>query len=598
MRQEHWNKIIEYFNVMLPQEPKPTLNIVRDINNTAAKVGYAIHPDICNHVIKNWIESIQMNPNSTFYRKWSDIANRNRMQLYLDQLLHYASTYGTDFEGEVYCPNGDPIEIDYQLYKIISPVTEDELRDKIMTVLGAGIALKSDIVEAFCEWLLLSPQAINIDAVKNREALVYLCARLHKYPSDPETLVRYIFYITTGSPMLIQSKQMLLWVEMASDRIDLTLLDAEQLKGLATIFNRYKRIFMALKSNPKNKRVVNKISSLSKKYHKPFKPGFWENITNIQHISDELLDRKVSELTNPFKIIKLLEMIKLRKLQSTNNYDRVFVIRNGKLWVDKHTKVPYPCDFDNIWLKLSNRLIELMRVAYDNLAAHRDTPIRIKLPNCELMCPSSEKKFVGNLPMGSYYNLTDHDNYFGIYWRNEWGTRDFDLSFIVNGRKVGWNGGYRDRDILFSGDMTNADPQATEMLYIKDEVPDGAIYVNRFSGEVGSKFRLFFGQDKCDGFRRNYMVDPNSIVLEDMLTSDAREQMVGYIFDKKVYFLNLGCGDQRASTVRHTDYMKACCCSHIPLAPILEMVGYKIVTEKPDIDLSTPSKEKILKLFI
>ena len=81
MRQEHWNKIIEYFNVMLPQEPKPTLNIVRDVNNTAAKVGYAIHPDICNHVIKKGIESMQMNPNSAFYRKGSDIANRNRMQL-------------------------------------------------------------------------------------------------------------------------------------------------------------------------------------------------------------------------------------------------------------------------------------------------------------------------------------------------------------------------------------------------------------------------------------------------------------------------------------------------------------------------------------
>ena len=39
MRQEHWNKIIEYFNAMLPQEPKPTLNTVRDINTQLLKWG-------------------------------------------------------------------------------------------------------------------------------------------------------------------------------------------------------------------------------------------------------------------------------------------------------------------------------------------------------------------------------------------------------------------------------------------------------------------------------------------------------------------------------------------------------------------------------
>jgi hypothetical protein len=294
-------------------------------------------------------------------------------------------------------------------------------------------------------------------------------------------------------------------------------------------------------------------------------------------------------------------MIKLRQIQSTNNYDRMFIIRNGKVWVDKDTKVPYPCDFDKIGPKLLNRLVELMKVTYAKMATHRDEergPIRIKLPNCELMCPSSEKKFIGNLPMGSYYTLTDHDNYFGIYWRNEWGTHDFDLSLVVNGLKIGWNANYHANDIIFSGDMTNAEPEATEVLYIPNDCPNGTIYVNRYNGCRGSQFRLFFGQDKCEGFGRNYMVDPNSIILEDTLISDIREQMVGQVIDNKVYFLNLGTGDGRVSIVKDTNYVKAQCESHIPLRPVLEAVGYEIVTENPDIDLSVLSKEGLLKLFI
>lgn len=600
MRQEHWNKIIEYFGVMTVSNPKPTMNDVQVVNNAAVKSGYVIHPDVCNPIVEKWIDSIHINPNSTFYRRWSDITNRSRMQLFLDQLIHYASTYGTDFEAETYCPNGDPIEIDYKQYKVIGAVTDNQLKEKIMNILGSGIALKSDIVEAFCEWLLLHPQAIDIDAIKNREAMVYICTKLGIYPNNPETLVRYIFYITTGNPMLIQNKDILCGVATAANKVDLSCLTKDQMIGLASVFNRYKRIFMALKSYRANINPINKISRLSKKYHKPFRPGFWENITNIQHISDELLDRKVAELTNPFKVIKLLEMIKLRKIQATNNYDRMFIIRNGKVWVDKDTKVPYPCDFDHIGMKLLNRLVELMKEVHTKMAIYRDDndPIRIKLPNCELMCPSSEKKFVGNLPMGSYYTLADHDNYFGIYWRNEWGTRDFDLSLISNGRKIGWNANYHDNGVVFSGDMTNANPEATEVLYIPNSCPNGTIYVNRFSGDQGSQFRLFFGQDKCEGFGCNYMVDPNSIILEDTLISDIREQMVGQVIDNKIYFLNLGTGNRTVSIVKDTNYVKAQCEAHIALRPILEAVGYKIVDENPDIDLSIPSKEKLMKLFI
>lgn len=599
MKQKHYNTIIEFLGCMVPNSD-PTPAEIQSVNNMAVKAGYAIHPKICNSIIRKWLDQVRYNPNSTFYRKWRDITDSSRMKLFLDQLIHYASTYGTDFEAETYCPNGDPIEIDYQLYKVIEAVTDEELEKKIMDLLSSGIALKSEVVEAFCEWLMLLPQAIDLDAIKNREAIVYICSHLGIFPTNPEMLVRYIFYITTNNPMLIQSPEMLDLIRYKSHLVDLSVLTREQMIGLASVFNRYKRIFMALKDNRNNVNIVNKISRLSKKYHKPFHVGYWENITNMEHIDWKLLDKKVAELTNPFKVIKLLEMIKLRKIQAEQCLERSFLIRNGKIWHDKDAMVPYPTDFEAIGRRLLEHLIVLIsqvRPKYDG----RKT--RIKLPNCTLVCPSSEKRFVGNLPMGSYYDLKDKDNYFGIYWRNEWGTHDFDLSFIHDGRKIGWNARYVEKhdeefSCVFSGDMTNADPEATEMLYFGGEAPDGTIYVNRYSGEPGSQYKLFFGQDKCEGFGKNYMVDPNSIVLEDMMVSDIREQMVGQVIDNRIYFLNLGTCNKAISTASNTDFIKAQCLAHLEMVPILETAGYEIVDKNPDIDLSVPSKEKIIKLFV
>lgn len=595
MRQEHWNKIIDYFGVMVKSsaDRTPSMNTIQSINNYACKMGYIIQPEACTDTIRNWLNGKKFNPNTTFYRAWRDITDKSRMQLFLDQLLHYASTYGTDYQGEVYCPNGEPINIDYEKYCVIRAVSDEELEKLVMNALASGIALNSDVVEAFCEYLLLLPQAINIDAIKNREAMVYICSHLGIFPTNPETLVRYIFYITTGAPMLIQSPEMLSRIRYNSTKVDLSMLTREQLIGLASVFNRYKKIFMQLKTNPDNVNAINRISRLSKKHHKPFCVGFWENITNIKHISDELLDRKVVELTNPFKIIKLLEMIKLRQVLADNNHDRMFIIRNGKIWVDRDSMVPYPTDFDRIGMKLLGRLVKLMGQVKTSTGNKT-----ISLPACTLACPSSEKKFVGNLPMGSYYDLKDHDNYFGIYWRNEWGTHDFDLSFIHDGRKVGWNADYVSDGITFSGDMTNAEPEATEMFRIKSILPNGTIYVNRYNGMPGSQFKLFFGQDKCNGFKKNYMVNPNSIILEDMMESDVREKMVGQVIGGRVYFLNLGTGNRTISVARDTDYVNAQCVAHIELRPLLEAVGYEIVPKGGDIDLSTPSKEKILNLFV
>ena len=249
MKQKHWNNIINFFGAMIKCQPAPDMSTIQSINNKAVKAGYIIHPDACGPTITNWVDSIKYNPNSTFYKTWKDITDKTRMELLLDQLIHYATTYGTNYEAETYCPNGDPIQVDYKSYKVIQAITEEELEEKIYKVLGSGIALKSDIVEAFCEYLLLLPQAIKLDDIKNREAMTYICKHLGIFPNKPEDIIRYIFYICTDNPMLIQSKEMLRMVKVYAYQVDFSYLTDEQLVGLASVFNRYKRIFRQNKGN-------------------------------------------------------------------------------------------------------------------------------------------------------------------------------------------------------------------------------------------------------------------------------------------------------------------------------------------------------------
>ncbi len=43
--------------------------------------------------------------NKTFHKSWSTIANSSRIELLFEQIKHYISTYGSNFEDEIYIPN-------------------------------------------------------------------------------------------------------------------------------------------------------------------------------------------------------------------------------------------------------------------------------------------------------------------------------------------------------------------------------------------------------------------------------------------------------------------------------------------------------------
>lgn len=591
-----------------------------------AKRGFLVHPDCCTQDVMDFLESETYNPNSTFYRTWAEITDKTRFELFIDQIKHYATTYGTNYQSEVYCPNGEPININYKSYQVIRAVSPREMFDLCVGLVQAGVALSNETLKSVTDYIIKGIKEhnfpIDLDSITNRDALCIISDAVGIYPQTGAAIVRVLFYQVFGSPMPIQGRMQLNMLFGRKTRcgktlptadvskVDLRKLTPDQLVALSTVFLRYKKFLLGLKKNPVNAPVVNKLRRLAKTNHKPMTPGFWENITNLDRkYVAEHLEAELDKLDNNFKITRLIQMFTLRKLQNQQKLQRVYTVRNGKMWHDRDSVAPYAGWWDSVQQALILRLVENLKAKRADI---NPKAVYVKFPkNLILTCPVSEKKFLGNIPFGSRFDMTGSNNYFGVYWRNEWGTQDFDLSYISDDEcKIGWNSHYlaKEQNIVFSGDMTNADPEATEMFYAagSTRLPNGNLMLNRYNGAENSKYRLFFGQDKISNFGKNYMVDPNTIQLSEMGVSTAQQQLVGRFENNTLLVCVAGTAGRQVSVsdAEFSRAFRAQAMSYLPLKEVLLEAGFQEWTSEigedgiePTIDLTDLKKDTLINLF-
>jgi hypothetical protein len=298
-----------------------------------------------------------------------------------------------------------------------------------------------------------------------------------------------------------------------SDKIFMSLSD-NQMIALSEVFNRYKEVFLAFKTQF-SRTTINKIARLSKKYHKPMPKNFWNDVLALDvDVAIHYLNEELSKASN-FRLVQIMQTIRERLLMYNNGEYKLYVIRNGKIFVEPNTtKIDITnknmCSHVNREL---NKLSVIYNMCRTQLVNNLKTKAcAVKFPaHYNLMCPTSEKNFIGDIPMGTSINL-GANNVLGIYWRNDWGTRDFDLSYVgVDGTRVSWCQSYYDKNhnIIYSGDITNAPNGANEVLYFKDNnIPNGIVSINRFNGNAGSKYRIFFGKDEIHKAARDIAITP------------------------------------------------------------------------------------------
>jgi len=558
------------------------------VNKAALVGGYIIHPDCCNSRVIKWLNTQKFDIDTTFYQTWHDVESKSRLVLFFEQVLHYASTYGTGHTGEPYLPERKEFEdVKFDEYKVIEPITPEEIQEKIQGMFDSGIALKQETIEDCISLLKEFHLNLNVDTIKNREVMMYVCKDLDLLPSKPEEMVRYLVYLFTGNTLLIKDKATIQAIKAGNFGVK-SLIDRYGIDRLSSVFYRFKPLFLAMKS--KNSYTINRLRRLAKKNHKPYEFSYFEKL--LAGNSDLSQLEKNLKYLNNFKKVTLLNTIDARRKQTGI---RPFLIRNGKLFVKEQT-VPNKDYYKLIYGVIFNSLVNSLKKKACKVKLH---------PVINLMVPTSEKSFIGNIPYGSYIDAPKSNIVVGINWKEVDGANDLDLSSIdISGTKTGWNSYYHGQGFTYSGDMTSANPEATELLYCKENAPDSIFKVNLYCGDKNSKYKLFIGKT-FDHYRpQSRMLEPKDVVFSTELEMTSEEMSCGMLSKNVFVFANLNTGNRRISsgnvhTTNFIKHTKECIGTQLDVLTLLSQAGFEIVEDDADIDidLSTLDKSSLINLF-
>ena len=305
--------------------------------------------------------------NQTFHKSFATVRDIDIETLVVQQIVHYITTYGFEALGiydkdTVYIPKEEldipELKKDIKLI-VISWFNLTELQIKLMTLLSSGIALSKETIEDIMTLSDYIPRD-RFDEIKNKEIRIALYDKYNIVPKNNVEFLRYMIYKLTGSTLLIKNQQSIKALKQCDKEQIYNLLQSYLTNTpngyikLAEIFLRYKDLFLALKRplsdmyDIEDKQInmyinsaINKISKLSKKYHKPLDNNILDRLSNIKDLTIYNLGRSainsaITE-TNSFRLIRILNGLKYRL--SCNSDDAiVYKIRNGKAYVSELEK--------------------------------------------------------------------------------------------------------------------------------------------------------------------------------------------------------------------------------------------------------------------
>jgi hypothetical protein len=579
-------KSLKLFNAVLKK--KSSDKPVVDFN-----LGLVIEPNATwkEHEIKDYysLQKLSGNDlNKSFYKNWKTVLESTREEILIDQILHYISTYGTDFEGDIYIPDG-VIKLPKNkklVFKTIKAYTKKQLREKALGMLCSGIALKEETIDDLIDLLdEFGHKFSSKDNIKNKEAIVKIATKFGIFPNNSVEMLRYVIYLATNQSMIIKSDDVIKSIKESNYNPEKDLEEFGLIK-MSKIFNRFKPLFLAFKS--KCPSTINRLSKLSKIYHEPMIENPLNKVTT-SYLKG--CDMKWLRGVSPFVLFKALSACRNRVLGADSF---VYRIRNGKSWSVVEEKKP------NIDLCNHNVefIIEYLKNKYSFIGKTFFIP-----DNVEYALPTSEKMFVGNIPTGTkFYN--DGPMAVGIYWENSWGARDLDLSSISINGKVGWNSDFvqGEGSLIYSGDMTNAPDGAVEYMRGDTTLNSPALIMNNvYRGNSNCEYKIVVGVGS--GINKEFMMNPNKLMIEEKCQSMQKQTVIGMMVPEKrgtcFVILNFGAGNcnvswrnSRSDIVREALYQQW----SMPYTfnDLILLLDGEITTnkEKCDYDLSLDKLEK------
>lgn len=613
---------LRLFNAIQVDDVTKTKAISEAVQERMVANGYMLHPAI--NPMKDTLKQIESvvglsgeKANAAFHKSWSVIKEASMEALVAQQIVHYITTYGFEELGifshdSIYIPkeelNLPAIKSDIPL-TVIKAMTSADILEAIIK-LASGVALSKESLNDIMTIVQTNKYKNTfVEQINNRELKALLNDYYNIVPTEPVEFLRHLISKLTDDSLLIKNNELITKIKEANGKfLDALLKDAPD--DLASIFFRYKPLFLAMKTISKNKTYFNQLRKKADTLHQPLAEDYLNSITS--QIKKDGLDLDVFktriETASIFRKIRLAYALHFRLYGSDAI---VYKVRNGRGWAS---------GFD--WpVESADLTYSALEIVITSIVQHLREKVEgktIYIPeHIHYALPATEKQFTGNFPTGSSVTVPE-DLIVGIHWSNTNKRVDLDLSVIGESGKFGWDSHYRSKgkDVLFSGDVTDAPAPkgASELFYLTAAQDEAKILmVNYYNHEKGDEVetKLLVANEKPKNFGENYMVNVNNMIAAANINISKKQNILGLIANKnnqnRVYFANVSIGN---SITSHTNeqsiytrkYLVDSVVNSIDLEDILISAG-AMVTDKRgkhiDYDLAPEklTKTSILDLF-
>lgn len=548
--------------------------------------------------------------NAAFHKSWRIIEESSMETLAMQQMLHYLTTYGFQQEGiyrdeTIFIPH-ETLEIPEMKKDVPITVIKAMTADEILTAIikmASGIALSEQSLKDIMHIVECNKYAKGfVKDIKNRELLALLQDFYHIVPSEPIAFLRYVVSKITDESLLIKNDHLIHKIEKANGKfLDVLMMDAPD--DLASIFFRFKPLFLAMKKASRNKNFYNQLRRQASQLHKAMPVDYLSQVTALIKTEQLNFDKLNIHLAkaNVFRQIRLAYALKYR-LDSRSSI--FYKVRNGKGW---------STDFE--W---SKKYRSVVKQAYEMVISYVINAIRknvnkkhIYIPEgISYALPATEKQFSGHLPTGTYVKVPE-DIIVGIHWKNTARFIDLDLAAIGQSGKIGWDSAYKNADnsVLFSGDMTSAPRPngATELFYMKNCTGEARILtVNYYNFKKDDEVdcKILVAKEKPKHFKKNYMVNINNILATADIKINKKQNIIGLAMnfkgENRIYFCHTSVGngissrnDKNSQHIRQ--YLVDKAQSSINFRALLSKAGAYVYDQIPEgdyIDLSPEALDK------
>lgn len=454
--------------------------------------------------------------NRTLIESFATVDRMTAEKFYTIQILHYLTTYGTNFTTPFIVGERTftPEETKALKITIIRAESAERSLERVNDLFANTAAPKAQYQ---VEYHVLAPlTTIAPEEVKSNELMVAVCKARGIRPENPMALFRFLIYCATGETLIIKNRELIKCIKESMHyktetvKLITSLTENEQAR-LATIFYRYKPLFLAFKISA-TAHVINRIRRLAVKYHRPESALTLKNFTAIAINGNYEEVGNLIARANNRELIKLYNAAAFKAFAKTHMYQ----IRNGKIWYEAEPAKKLPSsNYINLFAAMDAIRNELI----NRLENYKGMTIYIPR-GINYAVPYSEKQFSGVIPWGTVITADRQSHAFtaGVHWVNDPDERHCDLDLFAHTPTTyfGWNGSYiNNGEIVYSGDMVDAPAEkggATESFYINNVNEPVILTLNAYSAKPNKQFQFFVTEGKNEELKEGCAFDATKLI--------------------------------------------------------------------------------------